>query len=82
MRYAFRICSCLVLLAAVAARADAQAQKAITLTALDYVEIEQLVAKYSRALDTSAGFSRAFGTCIRTTSSHRRRQAPRASSTC
>ena len=28
--------------------------KPITLTAMDYIEIEQLVAKYSRALDTCA----------------------------
>ena len=27
-------------------------QKPMTLTALDYIEIEQLVAKYSRALDS------------------------------
>src|SRR5262249_37757683 len=32
----------------------AQTPKPMTLTALDYIEIEQLVAKYSRALDTCA----------------------------
>jgi len=30
----------------------APAQKPMTLTAMDYIEIEQLIAKYSRALDT------------------------------
>jgi hypothetical protein len=32
----------------------AGAPRAMTLTALDYIEIEQLIAKYSRALDTCA----------------------------
>jgi hypothetical protein len=32
----------------------AQTPKPMTLTAMDYIEIEQLVAKYSRALDTCA----------------------------
>ena len=52
MRYTFRICSYLVLIATVARVADAQASKPLPLTALDYIEIEQLVAKYSRAIDT------------------------------
>ena len=34
--------------------AGAQAPKPMVLTAMDYIEIEQLVAKYSRALDTCA----------------------------
>ena len=41
-------------LLAIAAPAFTQTPKPMTLTALDYIEIEQLVAKYSRALDTCA----------------------------
>ena len=49
MRYASWMC-CLLVMGV--ASAGAQAPKPMTLTALDYIEIEQLVAKYSRAIDS------------------------------
>ena len=42
----------LAFVSSVAAQTPPKPQKPMTLTALDYIEIEQLVAKYSRALDT------------------------------
>ena len=53
MRHAFTLLCIATLIAGASAAAQSPTPpKPLTLTALDYVEIEQLVAKYSRALDT------------------------------
>ena len=47
-----RITSATFVAACLAASAGASAQSSTALTALDYFEIEQLIAKYARAIDT------------------------------